>query len=184
MDQMSAAPYEPISSDTDAVEIAKASQQCYQQPEGIGLRVANKAEFSLLAPVIQTGGADLFRERAVKAQYEAGFWEGEVATVHDLRVALVNDDQQILFAATYSDDFKPYVADVIKFAGPWIDHMFTGVADGYPGLSSPDAVAYILKYQVQANVWYASNPDASVRDVSKSLRLAAVFDDLLDIAQT
>ncbi|MFC4036614.1 hypothetical protein ACFO3J_35020 [Streptomyces polygonati] len=181
---MSAAPYEPISADIDPAEIQKASQDGRQQFEGYGLRVANKAEFSLIAPVIQPGGAAVFRERAIKAQYEAGFWEGRLGTVHDLRVGLVNNDTQILFAATYSDDFKPYVADVIKFASPWIDHMFVGVAEGYPGLTHPSAVDYILKYQVQASVWYASNPEASPRNIAKGLRLSAVFDDLLDVAQS
>jgi hypothetical protein len=181
---MTATPYEPISADTDPVTITKASQECHQQLEGVGLRVANKAEFTLIAPVLQPNGADVFRERVVKAQYEAAYWEGMIGTVHDLRVGLVNDDKQILFAATYSDDFKPYVADVIKFATPWIDHMFTGVADGYPGLADPAAVPYILKYQVQASVWYASNPAATPRDLAKSLRLSAVFDDLLDVAQS
>ncbi len=181
---MTATPYEPISADTDPAEIEKASQEGRQQFEGVGLRIANKAEFTLVAPVIQPGGADIFRERVVKAQYEAGFWEGQLGTVHDLRVALVNNDQQILFAATYSDDFKPYVADVIKFASPWIDHMFSGVAEGYPGLTHPAAVDYILKYQIQASVWYASNPAASPRDVAKGLTLSAVFNELLDVAQS
>jgi hypothetical protein len=176
-------PYEPISPDIDPAEIARATQECHPQDEGVGLRIADKAEFTLIAPV-RPGGAEVFRERMVKAQYEAGFWEDKLGTVHDLRVALVNDDRQILFAATYSDDFKPYVADVIRFATPWIDHMFTGVAEGYPGLASPEAVPYIMRYQVQAQVWYASNPRASVRDVTKSLRLSAVFDDLLDVAQS
>jgi hypothetical protein len=181
---MSSAPYEPISAAVDPADIRKASQDSRQQFEGVGLRVANKAEFSLLAPVIQPGGADIFRERVIKAQYEAGFWEGRLGTVHDLRVALVNNDQQILFAATYSDDFKPYVMDVIKFATPWIDHMFTDVAEGYPGLTDPSAVDYILKHQVQASVWYASNPEASPRKVATSLRLASVFGELLDVAQS
>ena len=48
---------------------------------------------------------------------------------------LINNDTQILFAATYSDEFKPYVLDVIKFATPWIDYMFTGVGEGYQLIS-------------------------------------------------
>ena len=175
--------YTPISSTVSAGEIAAATQTVYQQVEGLGLRVANRAEFTLIAPVLQPDGAKVFKDHVAKAQTEATFWEGTVATVHDLRVGLINNDTQIFFAATYSDDFKPYVADVIKFATPWIDYMFIDVADGYPGLESPDAVPYILKYTVQASVWYASNPQASVRDITRALRIAATFDQLLDIAE-
>jgi hypothetical protein len=74
MSQMSST-YEPISAATEPAEIAAHHQEAVQQFEGVGLRIANKAEFSLIAPVVQPDGADVFRDRAVKAQYEAGFWE-------------------------------------------------------------------------------------------------------------
>ena len=128
--------YSPIDASTSVEKILQVSQQARQQDEGVGLRVGNRAEFTFVVPVVP-GGADLFRSRLSKSQTEAAYWEGEVGTVHDLRIVLINNDTQVLFAATYSDDFKPYVADVIKFATPWIDYMFTGVAEGYPGLASP-----------------------------------------------
>lgn len=177
--------YEPISPDVTAEEIAKWGVECGRQTDGAGLRVGNRAEFTLVAPVIQPDGPSIFRERAKKAQIEAPYWEGRLGTVHDLRVCLIDDDRQVLFAATYSDEFKPYVLDVIRFATPWIDHMFAGVAVDYPGLASDGAVAYIAKYQVEALVWYGSpNPDASPRDITKSLRTARAFDQLLDAAQS
>ena len=114
---------------------------------------------------------------------EAGYWEGQLGTVHDVRICLINDDKQLLFAATYSDEFKPYVADVIKFATPWIDYMFTGVGEGWPGLTSPDAIPYLLKYTVQSDVWYASNADATVRDVARGQNVLKAFGELLDAAQ-
>ena len=58
--------------------------------------------------------------------------------------------------------------------------MFKDVAEGYPGLSAPEAVAYIEKYQVQADVWFASNEAATVRDVARGQRVLAIFNDLLD----
>ena len=181
---MTATPYEPISPNTDAAQLVKMSQDAHPQPEGLGLRIANKAEFTLVAPIVP-GKADELRARLQgKGQHEAGFWEGQVGTVHDLRIVIFDDDTKMLFAATYSDDFKPYVADVIKFATPWIDYMFLDVIEGYPGLSDPGVLDYLLAHQIQASVWYASNPDASPRDLAKSLRLSVVFDDLLDVAQS
>ncbi|MBV9355517.1 MAG: hypothetical protein JO023_08315 [Chloroflexi bacterium] len=175
--------YSPISASVSADEIASTSQAVRQQTDGVGLRTGSKAEFTLIAPV-KPGGAELFRQRAAKAQMEAPYWEGKLGTVHDLRICLINNDTQLLFAATYSDEFKPYVADVIKFAAPWIDYMFTDVGEGYPGITSPEAIPYLQKYTVQATLWYASNADASVRDVARGQKVLQAFGELLDAAQS
>jgi hypothetical protein len=137
--------YTPISPTVSADDIAKTKQAVRQQTDGVGLRVGSKAEFTLVGPV-KPGGAEIFKQRAIKAQTEAAYWEGKLGTVHDVRICLINNDTQLMFAATYSDEFKPYVADVIKFAAPWIDYMLTDVAEAYPGLASPEAVPYLQKY--------------------------------------
>jgi len=174
--------YSPISPTVSLDDIANTFRPVRQQTDGLGMRVGSKAEFTLVAPV-KTGGAKIFKERAAKAQIEAPYWEGTLGTVHDLRVCLINDEKQILFAATYSDEFSPYVADVIKFAAPWIDYMFDGVGDGYPGITSPDAIPYLQKYTVEATIWFASNSDATVRDTSRGQNVLAAFGELLDAAQ-
>jgi hypothetical protein len=74
--------------------------------------------------------------------------------------------------------------DVIRFATPWIDYIFSGVAEDFPGLESHDALAYITKYQVEAGLWYGSpDPDLSPRDITKARRVTQAFDQLLDAAQ-
>jgi hypothetical protein len=179
-----ASTYKPISPEVTSEEIAKWTRESRRQTDGAGLRVGNRSEFTALAPVIPGTGAATFRQRVEKAQIEAPYWEGRLGTVHDLRVALILDETYLLFAASYSDEFRPYVADVIKFAAPWIDYMFKDVALGYPGLESPEALEYLAKHQVEASVWYASpNPDASVRDVSRALQVSGAFNSLLDAAQ-
>jgi hypothetical protein len=179
-----ASTYQPISPDVTAEEIGKWTRESRRQTDGLGLRVGNRSEFTAIAPVIPGTGPSTFRQRIEKAQIEAPYWEGRLGTVHDLRVALILDDTHLLFAATYSDEFKPYVLDVIKFATPWIDYMFSDVAVGYPGLASDEAMAYLAGHTVEASIWYASpTPDASVRDVSKALQVSSAFDNLLDAAQ-
>ena len=174
--------YTPISADVSAHEIARWKQDAVRQADGVGLRVGKKAEFTLIAP-LTADGANIFLERLPKLQAEAAYWEGKLGTVHDLRVALIGKTH-ILFAATYSDDFKPYVLDVIRFATPWIDHMFVGIAEGFPGLGSPDAIEYISRYQVEANLWYASNSELTVREIARGNKVFAIFNDLLDAAQS
>ena len=180
---MAAVPYTPIAHSVDPEAILKLKQSVHQQTEGMGLRVGNKAEFTLITKVLP-GGADLFRQRRQKAQDEAGYWEGQIGTVHDLRIVFFDNDTRLLFAATYSQDFHPYVIDVIKFATPWFDYMFSDVLDGYPGLESPDALPWITKFILQAEIWYASNPDLSVRDIAKAEKVMSIFNQLLDTAQS
>jgi len=181
---MSDVTYTPIDSSVPVEDILKVSQPSRRQKDGAGMRVGNRSEFTLVADVVQPDGADRFRERVAKAQAEAGYWEGRLGTVHDLRIGLINDDKQFLFAATYSDEFKPYVADVAKFATPWIDYMFVGVADGFPGMSSPDALEYLAAHQVEALVWFASNADATPRDITRSLHVSSAVNTFLDAVQS
>jgi hypothetical protein len=62
--------YVPISSEVTAEEIGSWTQECRQQTDGTGLRVGNRAEFTLVAPVIQPDGPAIFRESVKKAQVE------------------------------------------------------------------------------------------------------------------
>lgn len=179
---MSVESYSPIVAGSPADEILQLRQDVHPQPEGLGLRTGNKAEFTFIAPLL-TGGAEIFKQRVGKAQAEAAYWEGKLGTVHDLRICLFGDEKYVLFAATYSDEFKPYVLDVIKFATPWLDYLFLGAVDGYPGLQAPEALDFITKYQVQASLWYASNADLTPHDIAKAQKITAAFDQLLDLAQ-
>jgi hypothetical protein len=48
-------------------------------------------------------------------------------------VALIDNDTRILFTIVYDGDFKPYIEDTIREAGPWLDQIFLGVWDGFRG---------------------------------------------------
>ena len=154
-----------------------------RQPDGPGLRTGLVAEFTMLAPAVP-GGAAKFRENLAKHQSEAAYYEGLIGTVHDLRITFVNNDTQILFAATYDGDLLPYVADVFAKATPWLDAMFLGVADGYPGGNDPGLTAFVAKYQIQADIWYASNPTTSVKNITKGQKVLQAFEALLDSASS
>jgi hypothetical protein len=175
--------YSPLAPGVSADEIAKYPNVVRTQTDGLGQRVGNVAEFTMIMPV-KPGGAKIFRERAVKAQIEAGYWEAKLGTVHNVRIALINNDTQILFAATYSDEFKPYVVDVTKFATPWIDYMFMDAVEGFPGMDSPGAVPFVEKHVVKVDVWMAANSEATVRDVARAQKVSRIFGELLDAAQS
>jgi hypothetical protein len=102
-------------------ERTKLSQNITHQPDGLGKRIGKKGELSAIGKVAP-GGAKLFRERLPQIQAEAGYWEGRVGTVHDFRVTLIDNDTRILFTIVFDGDLKPYIADILREASPWLDH--------------------------------------------------------------
>jgi len=158
------------------------SQHATRQPDGPGKRIGKKGEISGIAKVAP-GGAKLFRERLPQIQAEAGYWEGRVGTLHDFRVMLIDNDTRILFTIVYDGEFKPYIDDVLQFAGPWLDSIFLGVFEGFKGSHDREALYELLnKHVFEADVFFVSNPDVTVRDVAKMKRLSGAVGELLEAA--
>ena len=157
------------------------SQHATSQPDGPGMRIGKKGEITGVGKVAP-GGAKLFRERLPQIQAEAAYWETRVGTLHDFRVALFNNDTQILFTIVYDGDFKPYIEDVLREAGPWLDQIFLGVWDGFKGTKDRQSVGEILASAFASDVFFVSNPEVTVRDVAKMQRLSGAVGELLDAA--
>lgn len=146
-----------------------------------GLQMGQAHEFLILLPLKQ-GGADKMREHAKT------FGEGlrsidKIATVHDFRYAIFDNDTRLLFASTYDGGFEQYIKDFATLIPDQIDEFF-GESEGYPGVRDPGIWAYIAKYQLQSLVFYSAYPDVPVRQVWKGQRLLKTFEDLLDQAQS
>lgn len=124
----------------------------------------------------------MFRERLPQIQAEAAYWETRVGTLHDFRVALFDNDTRILFTIVYDGDFKPYIEDVLREAGPWLDQIFLGVWDGFKGTADRKSVEEILVSAFECDVFFVSNPDVTVRDVARMKRLSGAVSELLDAA--
>jgi len=152
-----------------------------RQPDGLGKRVGQVAEITVLLPV-KPGGADRFRQNAAKFETDAWHYEKLVGTVHDFRITFIDNDTRLIAAVTYDGDFKPYLADVFVNAGPWFDEMLTDVVEGYPGATSPNIEEFTASRIVEADMWYASNPTMTVKDISRAQKVVQAFDALLDTA--
>ena len=162
-------------------ERTKFSQNITHQPDGLGKRIGKKGELSAIGKVAP-GGAKLFRERLPQIQAEAGYWETRVGTVHDFRVTLIDNDTRILFTIVFDGDFKPYIADILKEASPWLDQIFLGVWDGFRGTKDRGSVEELLGFAFGADLFFVRNPDVTVRDVAKMQRLSKAVAELLDAA--
>ena len=156
-------------------------QKMTRQPDGLGKRIGKKGEISGIGKVAP-GGAKLFRERLPQIQAEAGYWEGRVGTVHDFRVTLIDNDTRILFTIVYDGDFKPYIEDILREAGPWLDQIFLGVWDGFRGSKDRKSVEELLGFAFECDLFYVANPDATARDVTKMQRLSKAVGEMLDAA--
>ena len=154
-----------------------------RQPDGLGKRVGQIAEITVLFPV-KPGGADRFRQNADKFQTDAWHYEKLVGTVHDFRLTFINNDTQLVAAVTYDGDFKPYLADIFANAAPWFDEMLTDVVEGYPGATSPNIEEFTASQIVEADMWYASNPTMTVMNIARAQKVTQAFDALLDAASS
>ena len=148
-------------------------------------RPGNKAgqsnEFTIICG-LKPGGAERMRKL-----FADGF-TGErqkntdrIATVHDLRFVIFDDDTRVLFVSTFDGDWESYINDFATIIPDEIDLLFHECA-GYPGIHSPDVKDWIVKQQVTATAFYSAYPEVSVREVWKALKTKKAFDTLLDEA--
>ena len=166
-----------------ALKIQEYQQTVTKEPDGPGKRIGKVGEFTFIAP-LKPGGAEKFRNHLAMSQAHAGYYEGLLGTVHDLRIVLFDNDTRLLFAATYDGDFRPYVADVIAKAAPWLDEMFLEVLDGFAGANDPNFLEFVSRYQIEADLWFASNPDMTAKDIGKAGKMMKAFEILLDAASS
>jgi hypothetical protein len=164
-------------------ERTAVGQKVTRQPDGPGKRIGVKGEITGIANVVP-GGAKLFRERLPQIQAEAAYWEGRVGTLHDFRAMLIDNDTRIMFTIVYDGEFRPYIDDVLKYAGPWLDAIFLGVFEGFKGSQDPEALYKLLASRVfEADVFFAGNPNSTVRDITKMEKVSKAVSELLDAAQ-
>ena len=146
-----------------------------------GTKVGQSNEFTLVCS-LKPGGAERMRELL------ADGFTGErqkntdrIATVHDLRFVIFDNDTRVIFASTFDGDWESYISDFATILPDEIDLLFHECA-GYPGILSPEITDWIANQQVTALAFYSAYPEASVREVWKALRTKKAFDTLLDAA--
>jgi hypothetical protein len=152
-------------------------------PSGIkdqGLTSGQAHEFAIILP-LKPGGGQRMRDR-LKESVTAGTTSlDKMATLHDLRFVLFDNDTRVLFASTYDGGFEQYIKDFATLVPDLIDKEFQE-CEGYPGVRSPEIWEYIARYQNEAIVFYSAYPNVTVRQVLKGQRVLKAFEQLLDEA--
>ena len=143
----------------------------------------NQGEFTLVAP-LKPGGAEKAWEIAREAEENfTGSSPGKIGTLHNVRIALLDNDSRMLFAAVYDGIWDQYIDD---FAAALSGLAFLDVLwltlEGYPGLKSPDVKDYLVKYQIPIGFFWTAQPDSTVKRNQKAERVLAGLEQVLDAA--
>ena len=149
-----------------------------------GVSVGPTNEFTLFFHV-RPGHGDALREAVRTLQDHPGYKPGDysiaIATIHEARFVLFDDDTRLLFATSFDGPWDAYMDDFAT-SGPTLqlfDAIFQHV-DGYDGLPDVEAVkAFILSGQATA-AGYARNYGGTVKEIRKALRVNAAFQQVLD----
>src|ERR1700730_720572 len=144
-----------------------------------GTKTGQANEFTLISK-LNPGGAE--RVRKLLADGFTGERQkntDRIATVHDLRFVIFDNDTRIIFASTFDGDWESYINDFATILPDEIDLLFHECA-GYPGIHSPGIKDWIVSQQVTAVGFYSAYPEASVREVWMALKAKKALDALLD----
>jgi hypothetical protein len=147
-----------------------------------GIRVGSVSEFTLFFRVVPGQAGELRDALSVLQNtpgYRPGDYEVAIASIHEARFVLFDDDTRLLFATSFDGSWDAYMEDFA--AGPL--HLFDAIfrhTEGYAGLPDLAAVKdFILGAQVTAAA-YARNYPGTVKELRKANGLRAAFDQVLD----
>jgi hypothetical protein len=147
-----------------------------------GFTVGTTSEFSLFFRV-KPGHGEALRE-AVRALtnapgYRAGDYELPIASIHEARFVLFDDDTRLLFATSFDGPWDAYMEDFAAKPLRLFDAIFQHV-EGYEGLPDLAAVKeFILSAQVSA-AGYSRNYPGTVKEIRKAERVNRAFQEVLD----
>ena len=147
-----------------------------------GASVGPTSEFSLFFRV-KPGEGEQVREALTALQgapgYRPGDYEMPIATIHEARFVLFDDDTRLLFATSFDGPWDAYMVDFASKPLKLFASIFQHV-EGFEGLPDLDAVkAFILSAQQSAS-GYARNYGGTVKEIRKARRVNDAFQRVLD----
>ena len=149
-----------------------------------GVRVGPTSEFSLFFRVKPGEGESLraaLRDLQDTPGYRPGDYGMAIATIHEARFVLFDDDTRLAFITSFDGPWDAYMEDFFT-SGPTLalfDLIFRHV-EGYDGLPDREALkAFILGAEETAAA-YQRNYGGTVKEIRKALRVNEAFQRVLD----
>jgi hypothetical protein len=147
-----------------------------------GVSVGPTSEFSLFFRVKRGEGEQLREALRVLQKspgYRPGDYEMPIASIHEARFVLFDDDTRLLFATSFDGPWDAYMEDFASKPLRLFDAIFRHV-EGYSGLPDVTAVKeFILSAQETAG-GYARNYGGTVKEIRKARRVNRAFQQVLD----
>ena len=149
-----------------------------------GMSVGPTSEFSLFFHVKPGEGESLrnaLRDLQETPGYRPGDYNVAIATIHEARFVLFDDDTRLVFVTSFDGPWDAYMEDFFT-SGPTLglfDVIFRHV-EGYEGLPDLAAVkAFVFGAQRTAAA-YARNYGGTVKEIRKAQRVNRAFQQVLD----
>jgi hypothetical protein len=149
-----------------------------------GLNSGPTSEFSLFFRVKQGEGEPLraaLRTLQETPGYRPGDYGLAIATIHEARFVLFDDDTRLAFITSFDGPWDSYMEDFFT-SGPTLalfDAIF-GHVEGYGGLPDLAAVKGFIYGAQQTAGAYARNYGGTVKEIRKAQRVNAAFQQVLD----
>ena len=149
-----------------------------------GLSVGPTSEFSLFFRVKAGEGENLrtaLRDLQETPGYRPGDYGIAIATIHEARFVLFDDDTRLAFLTSFDGSWDAYMDDFFT-SGPTLalfDVVFRHV-EGYEGLPDRPALRSFILGAQQTAAAYARNYGGTVKEIRKAQRVNAAFQQVLD----
>ena len=149
-----------------------------------GLSVGPTSEFSLFFHVKQGEGKSLraaLRDLQETPGYRPGDYGMAIATIHEARFVLFDDDTRLAFITSFDGPWDAYMEDFFT-SGPTLklfDLIFRHT-EGYEGLPDRAALKAFILGAEETAVAYQRNYGGTVKEVRKALRVNEAFQRVLD----
>jgi len=149
-----------------------------------GLTVGPTSEFSLFFRV-KPGEGERVRAALRDLQQTPGYRPGDygmaVATIHEARFVLFDDDTRLAFITSFDGRWDAYMEDFFT-SGPTLalfDVIFRHV-EGYEGLPDLEALKALILGAEETAAAYQRNYGGTVKEIRKALRVNEAFQRVLD----
>jgi hypothetical protein len=149
-----------------------------------GRTVGPTSEFSLFFRVVPGHGEALraaLRELQDTPGYRPGDYDVAIATIHEARFVLFDEDTRLAFVTSFDGPWDAYMEDFFT-SGPTLalfDVIFRHT-EGYGGLPDRTAVKSFVLGAQQTAAAYARNYGGTVKEIRKAQRVNAAFQQVLD----
>src|SRR5829696_3609129 len=149
-----------------------------------GVSVGPTSEFSLFFRVKPGDGESLraaLRDLQGTPGYRPGDYGMAIATIHEARFVLFDDDTRLAFVTSFDGTWDAYMDDFFT-SGPTLalfDVIFRHV-EGYDGLPDVAAVKAFVLGAEQTAAAYQRNYGGTVKEIRKAQRVSAAFQQVLD----